>query len=136
MPYIIDVDNSFLGNGVGLWDSPTLIIRTFLDILFYPMLPCTRYYWNKKGQMEHHAWQFLPPFSVILVAQPIGHRLYFAMHAANLYKPKGGKTQTQPLDCSSTITCSNSVTASSAKLVKAALAPSIKLPISSLATGR
>src|SRR5437667_11253538 len=100
------------------------------------MLPCTRYYWNKKGQTEQHAWQFLPPFSVIPVAQPIGHRLYFAMHAVSLSKPKGGKAQAQPRGYLSSITCSNSATALSAQWVKAALVLSIKLLISSLATGR
>jgi hypothetical protein len=39
MPYIIDVDNSFLGNGVGLWDSPTPIISTKARQLNLSFLP-------------------------------------------------------------------------------------------------
>src|SRR5229473_6193599 len=69
----------------------------------------------KKGQTEHHAWQFLPPFSVIPAALPIGHRLYSAMHAASHSRHREGRTQAKPRDCLSTITCSNNATALSVK---------------------
>ena len=72
-----------------------------LEIVLFPLTICSTLCYHapgvirlKKGKTEHHTWQFLPLFSVILVVRPIGHRLFSAMHAANLSRLSGERIHT------------------------------------------